>query len=241
VSGAPLILERVWLGLGQRRLMAPLSLTVAPGAVVIIMGPSGSGKSSLLAFLCGTLPAAFASGGRVLLGAQDLGPLPPERRRLGILFQDDLLFPHLTVGENVAFGLPPGPRAERRARVAAALAEAGLAGFADRDPLTLSGGQRARVALLRTLAADPRALLLDEPFARLDSELRNRFRSFVFEHGRRRGLPILLVTHDREDAAAAGGPVLEIVAPATRAPLPDATESGEVMLSARACGSARNH
>jgi putative thiamine transport system ATP-binding protein len=241
MSGAPLVLERVWLGLGGRRLMAPLSLTVPPGTAVTIMGPSGSGKSSLLAFLCGTLPAAFASGGRVLLGAEDLGPLPPERRRLGILFQDDLLFPHLTVGENIAFGLPPGPRAERRARVAAALAEAGLAGFADRDPMTLSGGQRARVALLRTLAADPRALLLDEPFGRLDSELRNRFRNFVFEHGRRRGLPTLLVTHDREDAAAAGGPVLEIVAPPSRDPLPDGLESAQVLSSAATCASVRNH
>jgi putative thiamine transport system ATP-binding protein len=234
MSGAPLILERVWLGLGSRRLIGPLSLTVPPGTVATLMGPSGSGKSSLLAFLCGTLPAAFAAGGRVLLGDQELGSLPPERRRLGILFQDDLLFPHLSVGENIAFGLPPGPRAERRARVAAALAEAGLAGFAERDPATLSGGQRARVALLRTLAAAPQALLLDEPFARLDSELRNRFRGFVFEHGRRRGLPILLVTHDREDAEAAGGPVLEIVTPDASLPLPDGAESGEVLLSARA-------
>ncbi|MFO1061632.1 MAG: ATP-binding cassette domain-containing protein [Dongiaceae bacterium] len=238
MSGAPLILERVWLGLGARRLVAPLSLTVPPGTVATVMGPSGCGKSSLLAFLCGTLPAAFAAGGRVLLGDQELGPLPPQRRRLGILFQDDLLFPHLSVGENIAFGLPrvagSTGRAERRARVAAALAEAGLAGFAERDPATLSGGQRARIALLRTLAAEPRALLLDEPFNRLDSELRNRFRGFVFEHGRRRGLPILLVTHDREDAAAAGGPVLEIVAPDASLPLPDGAESGEVMVSARA-------
>ena len=185
MSGAALRLEGVWLALGPRLLVPPLTLTVAPGTATTLMGPSGCGKSSLLASLCGMLEPAFRCGGRAWLGDRELGPLPPERRRLGILFQDDLLFPHLTVGENISFGLPPGPRARRRAELDAALADAGLAGFANRDPATLSGGQRARIALLRTLAARPEALLLDEPFAKLDSELRNRFRNFVFDHGRR--------------------------------------------------------
>ena len=138
--------------------------------------------------------------------------LPPERRRLGILFQDDMLFPHLSVGENLAFALPRAvqPRRERRARVAAALREAGLEGFAERDPATLSGGQRARVALMRTLLAEPRALLLDEPFNKLDQDLRERVRRFVFDHARRSALPTLLVTHDPADAEAAGGPVVSL-------------------------------
>ena len=216
MSGASLRLDGVWLALGERLLVPPLTLSVAPGTVTTLMGPSGSGKSSLLASLCGMLDPAFRCGGRAWLGDRELGPLPPEQRRLGILFQDDLLFPHLTVGENISFGLPPGPRARRRAELDAALAEAGLAGFANRDPATLSGGQRARIALLRTLAARPEALLLDEPFAKLDSELRNRFRHFVFEHGRRLGLPTLLVTHDPADADAAGGPVVTL----TPAPSP---------------------
>jgi putative thiamine transport system ATP-binding protein len=126
-----------------------------------------------------------------------------------MLFQDDLLFPHLSVGGNLAFALPASvrPRSARRGRIAAALADGGLAGFEDRDPATLSGGQRARVALLRTLLAAPRALLLDEPFSRLDAPLRDGFRRFVFDHARSAGLPTILVTHDAQDAAAAGGAI----------------------------------
>jgi putative thiamine transport system ATP-binding protein len=199
------------LDLHGRRLLGPLSLRVPGGQATTLMGPSGSGKSSLLAFLTGTLPPGFAAHGRVLLDGRDVTGLPPEARRIGILFQDDLLFPHLSVADNLAFGLPPGlKRATRRGRVDAALAEAELDGFGDRDPATLSGGQRARVALLRTLLAEPRALLLDEPFSKLDVALRGRLRRFVFEHARMRGLPILLVTHDPDDAAAADGPVLEL-------------------------------
>ena len=193
-------------------MIAPLTLTVAPGEVTTVMGPSGSGKSSLLAFVCGTLDPAVRAEGEVLLDGVAVTALPPERRRVGILFQDDLLFPHLSVAENLAFGLPPrikGRRA-RLERAEAALAEADLAGFGARDPATLSGGQRARVALLRTLLAEPKALLLDETFSKLDVALRNRIRRFVLDHARAQGLPTLLVTHDPADAAAAGGAVVEL-------------------------------
>ena len=201
----------VGLSLQGEQLLGPLSLTVAPGEIVTVMGPSGSGKSTLLAFACGTLDPAFAAEGSVLLNGIDITALPPEQRRMGILFQDDLLFPHLSVGENLAFGLPRGlPADERRARVESALADADMGTFSERDPATLSGGQRARVALLRTLAAEPRALLLDEPFSKLDARLRERFRRFVFRHALEESLPTLLVTHDPADAAAAGGPVVEI-------------------------------
>ena len=204
-------LRQVVLSLGARPLIGPLDLSVAPGEVVTLMGPSGCGKSSLLAFVCGTLDPAFQVQGEVLLDRDEVTALPPERRRIGILFQDDLLFPHLSVAENLAFGLPPEVRgAERRARILAALAEAELDGFAERDPATLSGGQRARIALLRTLLAAPRALLLDEPFSKLDTSLRDRVRRFVFEHARRNRLPTLMVTHDPADAEAAGGRVFEI-------------------------------
>lgn len=204
-------LHDVSLALRGRTLLPPISLRVRPGEVVTIMGPSGSGKSTLLSYLCGTLDPAFDAAGRVTLHGRSLGDLPPEQRRIGILFQDDLLFPHLTVGENLAFGLRPGlDKAERTARIAAALADGDLVGFEDRDPSTLSGGQRARIALLRTLMADPHALLLDEPFSKLDMTLRGRVRRFVFDHARERSLPTLLVTHDPADAQAAGGPVLNI-------------------------------
>ena len=198
------------LAVGGRTLIDALDLTVEPGAVVTVMGPSGSGKSTLLSWMCGTLDPAFRVAGRVWLGEEDITSLSPEARRVGILFQDDLLFPHLSVGGNLAFGLPAAVRgrAARRARVEAALADADLAGFADRDPATLSGGQRARVAVMRTLLAEPRALLLDEPFNRLDADLRDRFRRFVFTHAR--SLPTLLVTHDEADALAASGPILRL-------------------------------
>lgn len=206
-----LLLEQVGLWLGERRLLGPLDLAIAPGESATLMGPSGSGKSSLLAFLCGTLDPAFRSQGRVLLDGKDILKLPPERRRLGILFQDDLLFPHLSVAGNLAFGLPQAlDRQTRRDRVKAALEEAGLSGFEGRDPATLSGGQRARVALLRMLLSEPRALLLDEPFGRLDAGLRERFRRLVFERARAKMLPVLLVTHDREDAEAASGRIVTV-------------------------------
>lgn len=210
MTGA-LQLKDVTIALSGRRLIADLNLSVAAGEVVTLMGASGSGKSSLLAYICGTLAPAFAARGQVRVDGLEVTTLPPERRRIGILFQDDLLFPHMTVEENLAFGLAPSIRGgERKARVEAALLEAELAGFGGRDPATLSGGQRARVALLRTLLAEPRALLLDEPFNKLDAGLKERLRLFVFDHARERGLPILLVTHDLEDAKAAAGRTFEI-------------------------------
>ncbi|MGF1631741.1 MAG: ATP-binding cassette domain-containing protein [Kiloniellaceae bacterium] len=211
-----LILSRVEIALrapgGPRRILGPISLEVPPGEVVTVMGPSGCGKSSLLALICGTLSPALSGSGRVLLNGQDISARPPEARHVGILFQDDLLFPHLSVAGNLAFGLPASVRGRRarRERIEAALAEADMLAFYDRDPATLSGGQRARIALLRTLLSGPRALLLDEPFAKLDVALRARFRAFVFDHARAQGLPTLLVTHDPQDAADAGGPRLQI-------------------------------
>ncbi len=204
-------LAGVSVAFSGRTLVPPLSFRVEPGEVVTVMGPSGSGKSTLLAFIGGFLDRAFTAEGSVRVGLQDITRLAPERRRVGILFQDDLLFPHLSVSENLAFGLPPGgSRSERRHRADEALREAGLAGFAERDPATLSGGQRARVALLRTLLAEPRALLLDEPFGKLDRALKAEIRAFVFAHARARRLPTLLVTHDPDDAEAAGGRVIEL-------------------------------
>lgn len=189
--------------------LVALDRLIPPGEVLTVMGPSGVGKSTLLAFVTGTLPPAFTVTGRVILNGHDITETPPHQRRVGILFQDDLLFPHLSVGANLAFGLRPGgTRAERRARVEEALEQVQLAGFADRDPATLSGGQRARISLMRVLLSEPSALLLDEAFSRLDTALRSQVRELVFDRVHELRLPALMVTHDAEDAAAAGGPVV---------------------------------
>ena len=210
-SGGSLQLSGVHIALPGRVLFDGLALDVAPGQTVTLMGASGSGKSTLLAWIGGFLQPPFTARGQVRIGARALEQLPAHERRVGILFQDDLLFPHLSVAGNLLFAVPAQVRgqAARRALVEEALAQADLAGFGRRDPATLSGGQRARVALMRTLLARPDALLLDEPFGRLDASLRQDFREFVFTHSRQLGLPTLLVTHDAQDARAANGPILD--------------------------------
>jgi putative thiamine transport system ATP-binding protein len=203
-----LTLDKLCIAKGDTRL-TQLSARIAPGETLTLMGPSGAGKSTILAAITGTLDPAFHLTGRVLLNDDDITDLATERRRIGILFQDELLFPHLSVGGNLAFGLP-ARTPDRKGRIEAALAEVGLPGFAERDPATLSGGQKARVALMRMLLSAPKALLLDEPFSRLDTALREQTRETVFALARTRGLPTLLVTHDADDARAAGGPVVTL-------------------------------
>jgi putative thiamine transport system ATP-binding protein len=182
-------------------LLRDLTLDIAAGQVHTLMGESGSGKSSLLAAICGTLDAAMRFEGSVQLNGLSLDPLPTQERRVGILFQDDLLFPHMTVRENLLFAVPRGEAVAREALVAQALRDVEMADYLHADPATLSGGQRARVALSRALLAQPQALLLDEPFSRLDAALRQRMRALVFGMVKARHIPTLLVTHDAEDVA----------------------------------------
>jgi putative thiamine transport system ATP-binding protein len=204
-------LDGVRIALGTRALIA-ISHAVAPGEVLTVMGPSGSGKSTLLAHVGGFLDKAFTASGRVLAGDLDLTALPPEERHVGILFQDPLLFPHMSVAGNLLFAIPQSlkGRAARASVAEEALAGVDLAGMGARDPDTLSGGQKARVALARVLVSSPRALLLDEPFSKLDADLRLQMRQLVFSKARDSGLPVILVTHDEADAEAAGGPVVTI-------------------------------
>ena len=187
--------------------MIALDVTVAAGEVLTLMGPSGCGKSTALAAIVGALPQPFSMTGRIWLDGQDVTGLPTHKRRMGLLFQDDVLFPHLSVAGNLGFGLPRGTP-DRAVRIDTALAAAGLEGMGSRDPSTLSGGQRARVALMRTLLSAPRALLLDEPFSKLDTDLRDQIRTFTFQQAR--ALPTVLVTHDLDDAQAAGGRILSV-------------------------------
>ena len=208
-----LVLQNVVIAKGETVLLR-VDHAIAPGEVLTVMGPSGVGKSTLLSFVTGTLAPEFLATGRVWLDGHDVTDAPPHQRHVGILFQDDLLFPHMSVGANLAFGLARGgTRDERAAKIDAALAEVGLEGFADRDPATLSGGQKARVSLMRMLLSEPCALLLDEAFSRLDANLRAQVREMVFARARARALPVLMVTHDAEDAQAAGGALIMLEVP----------------------------
>jgi putative thiamine transport system ATP-binding protein len=199
-----LYLDGVEIALNGKVLLK-LDETIGAGEILTIMGPSGCGKSTLLAYIGGFLDEAFVAKGRVLLGDQDITQLQAELRRVGILFQDPLLFPHMSVGENLMFGLPNNikGRDERREAVELTLDQANLNGFFDRDSATLSGGQKARVALMRVLLSNPKALLLDEPFSKLDTDLRGSIRDIVLSEAKRRNLPVVLVTHDEADGEAA--------------------------------------
>lgn len=183
------------------------TLQVSAGAPLTLMGPSGCGKSSLLAAIIGSLPrhdahtlAPVSWQGALHLDGEPFDQLPIERRGIGLLFQDDLLFAHLTVAENLLFATAAGRKGERMERVSAALEQAGLSALATRLPHQISGGERARISVLRALLARPRALLLDEPFAKLDQPLRAAFRRWVFAQTQQ--IPVLMVTHDPNDAPA---------------------------------------
>ena len=210
-SAHSLYLEGVRIALKGETLIK-LDACVNPGEVLTVMGPSGSGKSSLLAYIAGYLDRAFEAEGRVLLGGACLTDLPIEQRRVGVLFQDPLLFPHMSVAGNIMFALPHGLRGRKNRQRAAeqALASVGLDGYGANDPETLSGGQKARVALMRVLAAEPCVLLLDEPFSKLDTKLRDQVRRLVFDQAQARMLPVVMVTHDESDAMAAGGHIVHV-------------------------------
>ncbi len=200
-----LTVNHLTLSVRRQPLLREVAFSVAPGEVLTLMGPSGSGKSTLFAWMIGALSGDFRARGELWLNERRCDTLPTEHRRIGILFQDPLLFDHFSVGQNLQLALPENVRGEaRKAAVEEALSRAGLAGFAPRDPATLSGGQRARVSLLRALLARPEALLLDEPFSRLDASLRAGFRRWVFEELARQAIPAILVTHDREDCPPTG-------------------------------------
>lgn len=198
----------------QGELLLSLDEQIAGGEILTVMGPSGSGKSSLLNWLTGTLPNGFTAIGEVWLNDENVSHLPTHLRHIGVLYQDALLFSHLSVAGNIAFAMPKSNKnsnkKQRREKIEQALAQVGLAGMGDRHPDNLSGGQQARVALLRTLLSAPKAILLDEPFSKLDTQLRVDTRQLVFEQIRTHKLPAIMVTHDYSDAEAANGKVIHL-------------------------------
>ena len=198
-TGVGIEIEGVNLAYGANVVLRDISLSIAPGEFFALLGPSGSGKSTLLRLLAGF---NRANAGRVRIAGIDVAALPPWQRDVGMVFQNYALWPHLTVGQNVAFGLEERrwPRERIRARVRDVLDLVSLAGYDDRRPGQLSGGQQQRVAIARTLAIEPRVLLLDEPLSNLDAKLRASTGLELKRLQRRLGITTVFVTHDQQEA-----------------------------------------
>lgn len=193
--------ENVTKKFGEVVALKPLSLDIAPGTLVTLLGPSGCGKTTTLRLIAGL---ESASSGRILIGGEDVTHLSATYRKVSMVFQSYALFPHMTVLENVAYGLTVQrlPRAERQARAEAALETVGLKGFGARLPSELSGGQQQRVAVARAIVLEPEVLLLDEPLSNLDAKLRRHVREEIRQIQQRLGLTAVYVTHDQEEAMA---------------------------------------
>jgi putative spermidine/putrescine transport system ATP-binding protein len=184
---------------GEVRALRSVDLAVHAGELLTLLGPSGSGKTTLLKVIAGF---EIADAGVVTLGGHDITTLPPNKRNIGMVFQNYALFPHMTVAENIAFPLSirKVPRAQATRDVEEALALVGLAGYGRRFPKQLSGGQQQRVALARAVVFEPRLLLLDEPFGALDRKLREQMQLEVRRLQQRLGITTIFVTHDQEEA-----------------------------------------
>jgi putative thiamine transport system ATP-binding protein len=181
-------------------LISNLNIDIKAGEVMSLMGPSGCGKSTLLHAIAGHQLKDFKVTGDVSLNDKLLNDMPVEKRNIGFLFQDDLLFPHLNVWQNLAFSLPDQvKKQDRKEQALIALKQQNLIDLADKNPSQISGGQRARISMIRMLLAKPCAVLLDEPFNKLDQQLRQEFRQWVFDLIKQNSLPVLMVTHDQED------------------------------------------
>ena len=186
---------------------------VEKGQVLTVMGPSGAGKSTLLQAIAGQLYEPFSVSGIIKINNNVINRKPAHLRKVGMMFQDALLFEHMTVAENIAFAMPKTSHSNPHARMEAIntmLSAVELESMGQRGVNTLSGGQQSRVSLLRTLASAPDVVLLDEPFSKLDLALRGQIRSWTFEQLKAHNIPAVLVTHDKEDAIAAGGQIIEL-------------------------------
>jgi thiamine transport system ATP-binding protein len=215
VSAAPrLVVDGVSVRFGSRVVLDGVRLEVAENEIVALLGPSGSGKSTLLRVIAGLLAP---DAGRVVLDGDDITRRPPHRRDVGLVFQDEQLFPHRSVAANVGFGLRMRgtPKAEIARRVAELLELVGLTGYGERGVATLSGGEAKRVAVARSLAPRPRVLLLDEPLTGLDTDLHDRLVGDVGEVLRATGTTAVHVTHDRAEAATLADRVVQITDLAT--------------------------
>lgn len=194
-------LQAVSLSFGPQQVLHDLNLYVEPGEIMCLLGPSGCGKTTLLRVVAGL---EQPDSGHILLNSDSIQDVPVHRRQFGLMFQDFALFPHMTVAENIAFGLRMQgiPLSKRTPRVAEVLERVGLSGFQDRDVARLSGGERQRVALARSLAPNPRLLMLDEPLGSVDAALRERLILDLRAIIKQLGLTAIYVTHDQTEAFA---------------------------------------
>ena len=199
MNGLPIRIENLDVSYGDVPVLHGIDLAVAPGEFIALLGASGCGKTTLLRALAGFIPVA---AGRIEVGGEPVGALPPERRNMAMMFQSYALWPHMNTAQNIGYGLRlrRWPKARIAERVRELVALVGLEGLERRNVTRLSGGQRQRVALARALAIDPPILLLDEPLSNLDARIRQNMRHEVRSLQQRLGLTTILVTHDREEA-----------------------------------------
>ena len=199
MNGLPIRIENLDVSYGDVPVLHGIDLTVAPGEFIALLGASGCGKTTLLRALAGFIPVA---AGRIEVGGEPVGTLPPERRNMAMMFQSYALWPHMNTAQNIGYGLRlrRWPKARIAERVRELIALVGLEGLERRNVTRLSGGQRQRVALARALAIDPPILLLDEPLSNLDARIRQNMRHEVRSLQQRLGITAILVTHDREEA-----------------------------------------
>ena len=189
-----------WNSPTEKTLIKNLSIKIENSEILCVFGESGVGKSSLINVISGVNEENLKIEGEIKLNGVILNNIPTEKRKIGLLLQDGTLFPHLTVEQNLLFGMNKSlNKKEKNTLILNYLDKANMSGFQDRYPNTLSGGQKARIACLRAILSEPNALLLDEPFSSLDPSQRNSFREFVVKQVKRANIPCLLVTHDEGD------------------------------------------
>ena len=203
-----LLIRQLNISRQGKSLISLKELQIKPGEVATIVGPSGSGKSTLLRWVLGEPLHDFSASGELWLGGKRMDKEPIERRQIGLMYQKGDLFPHLTVLQNLLFALPRVGKAEQRQRAEQALQAVGLQHKRTAMPDELSGGEQSRIALIRSLLAEPEAILLDEPFSALDTQLRRHIREWTFAQIKQRNIPAILVTHDAADHGQ--GPLVEL-------------------------------
>ena len=201
-------LKNVQLSFSEKPLFSSFNLSIKRGEIRLLQAESGAGKTSLLRWIAGIPDTGLMAKGAIFLNGKDITYVPAEKRKIGILFSEPLLFPHLSIAENLGVGLASSVRGKQRKEIIKnSLNKAGLCDLTTQDPLSLSTGQQARVGLLRALLSEPELLLLDEPFSSLDEDVRESMITYVLSEIKRLNIPVLIVSHDPRDHLLSSNPV----------------------------------